>query len=106
MILPSGNFYAQWRPQSAAANFLRDENGSPSERLLQAVWQHQRLRRDQLKTADGKTVRIFHPGFISVEGGPDFCGAILQIGDDAPHSGDVEIDLRSSRLARARPRQK
>jgi hypothetical protein len=96
MIPQSENFYAQWRPQSAAANFLRDESGSPSERLLQAVWQHQRLRRDQLKTADGKIIRIFHPGFASVEGGPDFCDALLQIGDAAPRSGDVEIDLRSS----------
>jgi hypothetical protein len=75
---------------------LRDENGLPSERLLQAVWQHQRLRRDQLKTADRKIVRVFHPGFISLEGGPDFCSAIIQIGGDAPRSGDVEIDLRSS----------
>lgn len=90
------NFYAAWRTQSNASQFLRDENGTPSERLLQAVWRHQRLRRDRLKTADGKTVRVFHPGFISVEGGPDFCGAILQIGEAAPRAGDVEIDLHSA----------
>jgi len=96
MIPQPENFYAQWRPQSAAANVLRDENGSPSERLLQAIWQHQRLKRGELKTADGKIVRIFHPGFASLEGGPDFCNAVLQIGDDAPRSGDVEIDLRSA----------
>jgi hypothetical protein len=35
-----------------------------------------------------------HPGFASVEGGPDFRGAVIQIGDAAPCSGDVEIDLR------------
>lgn len=93
MISPSENFYAQWRSPFAAGNFLRDEN-FPTERLLQAIWQHQRLRRNELKTADGKMVRIFHPGFASVEGGPDFRGAVLQIGDDAPRSGDVEIDLR------------
>ena len=77
------------------ATLLHDANGMPAERLLQAVWQHQRLRRDRLKTADGKTVRILHPGFASVEGGPDFQGAVVQIGDDAPRSGDVEIDLRA-----------
>jgi hypothetical protein len=92
----SENFYATWRAQSAATQVLRDENGVPSERLLQAVWQHQRLCRDRLQTADGKIVRVFHPGFVSLEGGPDFCGAIIQIGDDAPRSGDVEIDLRSA----------
>lgn len=96
MNLVLENFYAQWRLPSAGVNFLRDENGVPSERLLQAVWQHQRLRRDRLKTADGKIVRVFHPGFISVEGGPDFCGAIIQTGDDSPRAGDVEIDLRSA----------
>jgi uncharacterized protein DUF2851 len=89
------NFYAQWRPQSAAANLLRDEP-IPTERLLQRIWQHQRLKRDALKTTDGKIVRVFHPGFASVEGGPDFCNAVLQIGNDAPRSGDVEIDLRSA----------
>ncbi|HUA68511.1 MAG TPA: DUF2851 family protein [Candidatus Saccharimonadales bacterium] len=83
------------RTRSGAANVLRDKNDLPTERLLQAVWRHQRLRRDQLKTADGKTVRIFHPGFASTEGGPDFCGAVVQIGDDPPRSGDVEIDLRA-----------
>jgi hypothetical protein len=92
----SENFYDAWRTRFVTANILRDETGAPSERLLQAIWQHQRLRRDALKTSDGKPVRIFHPGFISVEGGPDFCGAIIQIGDDATRSGDVEIDLQTS----------
>ena len=90
------NFYADWRLRCGAANVLRDENDSPPERLLQAVWQHQRLRRDQLRTADEKTVRVLHPGFASAEGGPDFRGAVIQIGDDAPRSGDVEVDLRAS----------
>jgi hypothetical protein len=91
----SENFYAQWRAQSAAANFLHDEH-FPTERLLQAIWQHQRLKRGELTTVDGKIARIFHPGFASLEGGPDFCNAVLQIGDEPPRSGDVEIDLRAS----------
>ncbi len=78
-----------------AANLLRDANDMPPERLLQSIWRHQCLRRDQLKTADGRTVRVLHPGFASVEGGPDFRGAVIQIGDGAPRSGDVEIDLRA-----------
>ncbi len=90
------NFYADWRLRCGAASVLRDENDSPPERLLQAVWQHQRLRRDQLMTADAKAVRVLHPGFASAEGGPDFRGAVIQIGDDAPRSGDVEVDLRAS----------
>ncbi|HZL13319.1 MAG TPA: DUF2851 family protein, partial [Verrucomicrobiae bacterium] len=95
MFSSADNFYARWRARSGA-NALRDTNDFPGERLLQIVWQHQRLRRDQLKTADGKNVRVFHPGFVSVEGGPDFCNAVLQIGDEPPRSGDVEIDLRAN----------
>ena len=76
-------------------NVLREEKDAPAECLLQAIWRHQRLRRDRLQTVDGRTVRILHPGFVSVEGGPDFRGAVLQIGDTAPRSGDVEIDLRT-----------
>jgi hypothetical protein len=92
--LPFESFYAVWRKPPGAANLLRDANDMPPERLLQSIWRHQCLRRDQLKTADGKTVRVLHPGFASVEGGPDFRGAVIQIGDAAPRSGDVEIDLR------------
>jgi Protein of unknown function (DUF2851) len=90
------NFYARWRVRSGLAVALRDDSDSPPERLLQAVWQHQRLRRDQLRTLDGETVRVLHPGFGNVEGGPDFRGALVQIGDDAPRSGDVEVDIRTS----------
>ena len=92
----STNFYAQWRLRSGAACVLRDEHDSPPEHLLQAIWQHQRLRRDQLTTLDGRPVRVLHPGFVSREGGPDFRSAVLQIGDDAPRSGDVEVDIRAS----------
>ena len=89
-------FYTDWRNQSRAGDVLHDKEGFPAERLLQAVWRHQRLHRDRLKTLDGKSVRVFHPGFVSAEGGPDFRGAVVQIGGEPPRSGDVEIDLCSN----------
>jgi hypothetical protein len=89
-------FYADWRNQSRVGDVLHDKDGFPTERLLQAIWRHQRLLRDQLKTLDGKNVRVLHPGFVSAEGGPDFSGAVIQIGGEPPRSGDVEIDLRSN----------
>ena len=95
MTASAENFYARWRAPARNGNFLRDEP-FPAERLVQAIWQHQRLRRGELKTADGKSVRVFHPGFANLEGGPDFRGAVLQIGSEAPRSGDVEVDLRAS----------
>jgi len=93
-VLP--NFYAEWRVRSGVVAVLHEDHESPPERLLQAIWQNQRLQRDQLKTLDGQPVRVLHPGFRSVEGGPDFRGAVVQVGDGPARSGDVEVDLRSS----------
>ena len=90
------NFYAVWRERCRAVNVLRDGGSVPPEKLLQAVWQHQRFQRDQLKTADGKSLRVLHPGFASLEGGPDFRGAVLQFENEKPVAGDVEIDLQPS----------
>ena len=87
------NFYAVWREGCRAVNPLRDGGSLPPEKLLQAVWLHQRLQRDRLQTADGRTLRILHPGFASTEGGPDFRGAVLRFENEKPVSGDVEIDL-------------
>src|SRR5436305_9642592 len=89
-------FYAEWRVRSGIVSMLQEEDDSPPEDLLQAIWQHQRLRREELKTADGRSVRVLHPGFRSVEGGPDFRGAVVQWEDDRPRSGDIEVDIRPS----------
>ena len=93
-VLPgTDSFYSQWRLQSGAVPSLQEDRESPPERLLQAVWLHQRLQREQLTTSAGETVRVLHPGFLSREGGPDFRGAVVQIGDAPPRSGDVEVDI-------------
>ncbi len=90
------NFYADWRLRCGVGLLLKeDDDDCPPERLVQAIWQHQRLLRDRLKTLDGQPVRVLHPGFRNVEGGPDFRGAVVQIGDSSPQTGDVEVDLRS-----------
>src|SRR5580765_6956999 len=83
------SFYAQWRVRSGVVPLLREDTDSPPERLLQAVWQHQRIVREKLTTIDGQPVRVLHPGFHSVEGGPDFRGAVLQIGAALTRTGDV-----------------
>ena len=89
------NLYARWRGRAPAAAALREaEEEAPDERLLQRIWEHQRLRRDQLKTLDGQSLRVLHPGFCNREAGPDFRGAVLQFPGELPRTGDVEIDLR------------
>ena len=90
------NSYAEWRVRCGAVPRLRDNCDFPPESILQSVWQHQRLQREQLMTTDGQPVRVLHPGFRSVEGGPDFRDAVVQIGDAAIRCGDIEVDLRSS----------
>jgi len=90
------NFYAEWRERSGRVALLRENAARPPERLLQLVWFHQRLLRDKLFTVDGRQVQVLHPGFWSYEGGPDFRGAVLQVGGAAPQSGDVEVDVESS----------
>lgn len=89
------NFYAQWRLNSGAISMLHEDHEIPPEYLLQAIWQHQRLLRQELKTQDGRSVRILHPGFLSREGGPDFRGAVIQFGNSPPCSGDIEVDLHA-----------
>ena len=72
-----------------------DRSGTPPERLLQAVWFHQRLRREGLVGTDGRSVQILHPGFWNREAGPDFRKAVVRWEGEAPLQGDVEIDLHS-----------
>lgn len=88
------NAYAHWRLQCGQPLFLGESNSPVPERLLQAIWHHQRLLRNQLRTLDGKPLRVLHPGFWNHEAGPDFRNAVLQSGDEPAKSGDVEIDLR------------
>ena len=95
MSTDAANFYARERLRGAAETALRENDRAiPPEQLLQAIWQHQRLLRDQLRTLDGHKVRVLHPGFKNHEAGPDFRKAMVQVGCDAAVSGDIEIDLR------------
>ena len=90
------NQYAGWRKQAPWHLSLHEGTDVPSEDLLQAAWFHQRLLRDQLKTLDGRSLRVLHPGFWNHEPGPDFRGAMIQFGNDTPIQGDIEIDLKNS----------
>ncbi|MCC6232287.1 MAG: DUF2851 family protein [Verrucomicrobiales bacterium] len=92
------DFYLQWRAQEGAPAAFRDSapGGPPPERWLQEVWAHQRVRREELKTTDGRRLTVLHPGLWNHEAGPDFRGAMIQIDDQEPVTGDIEIDLTSA----------
>ncbi|HXG48772.1 MAG TPA: DUF2851 family protein, partial [Methylomirabilota bacterium] len=73
------NFYERWRDAHLVSDHLREEGfAPPDERLLQAIWFHQRLRRERLRAADGRPVRVLHPGYWNRGAGPDFRGAMVQ----------------------------
>jgi Protein of unknown function (DUF2851) len=84
--------YTRWLERIRSAPTFQ-ECQTPPERWMQHLWRHQRLRREALRTDDGRAVRVLHPGFWNRSAGPDFKGAILQFEDGPAVSGDVEIDV-------------
>ncbi|MCS7090573.1 MAG: DUF2851 family protein [Verrucomicrobiota bacterium] len=89
------HWYLQLRGHATRIWSLNDGPNQPSERLLQAVWLHQRLLRDRLRTADGRRLEVIHPGFPQAGGGPDFQNALVRWEDGSLISGDVEVDVQS-----------
>lgn len=67
-----------------------------TEKLLQFIWLHRLYRgHSTLKTTDGESLLVIHPGFWNVNAGPDFHEAKIRIGNTL-WVGPVEIHLRSS----------
>ena len=87
--------YEKWRKQSQSPVF-REGSSAPPEQLLQAIWQHQRLRRAGLRATDGRRAAVLHPGFLNLEAGPDFRRAFVQIGSARPLECDIEVDVLSA----------
>ncbi len=90
------NDYAAWRRHSISLASIHEPGTgteNPPESLLQGIWFHQRLKRDGLRTTDGREVKILHPGFWNRESGPDFHSAVVQFGSETPQEGDIEIDM-------------
>jgi hypothetical protein len=90
---PAPNLYVELRSNLLAATAFRDKADMPSERLLQGIWERQRILRDNLRTLDGRRLFILHPGFLNREAGPDFKRAVIRIEDGPVQEGDVEVDL-------------
>ena len=88
----NSQFYSQWRASQHPFAAFR-EGDVPPEHLVQNIWNHQRIRRDDLRLADGRSLRVLHPGFWNHGAGPDFAGAVLQFGSEPSVTGDVEVDL-------------
>ncbi len=67
------------------------------ERHLQCLWADARHRPKELKTTDGESVHVEHPGDWNLEAGPDFRNAILRIGKGKRRiCGDLEIHIHAN----------
>jgi len=68
-----------------------------SERHVQALWYDAMLRPQNLRTTDGVMLHVVDPGCWNLEAGPDFRGAVLELGSSRRRVvGDVEVHLRPS----------
>lgn len=68
-----------------------------TERHVQAIWYDRDLRPANLYTVGGEPVRVVHPGEWNRVSGPDFSGAVLEVGERRRRLvGDVEIHLAPS----------
>jgi hypothetical protein len=65
-----------------------------SERHLQCLWADARLRPGGLRSTEGESIEVEHPGEWNLEAGPDFTNAVLRIGKDRRRmAGDLEIHI-------------
>lgn len=66
-----------------------------SERLVSCIWYTQAYLKN-LRTADGRAVKVISPGIWNLEAGPDFIQAALEFEGGEVAKGDIEIHTRSS----------
>ena len=65
-----------------------------TERHVQAIWYDEALRPKNLVTRRGSELWVVHPGEWNLGAGPDFTGAVLEVGAERRRVvGDVEIHL-------------
>lgn len=65
------------------------------ERDLWRLWENRRLPLE-MRTREGRGVRILFPGLANSGAGPDFRGAQIAFEGEGPRRGDVELHLRAT----------
>jgi len=65
------------------------------ERLLHTIWQYSLYQPSALKTTDGDSITVIHPGRYNTDAGPDFLEAKIKVGDTTL-AGHIEIHVHSS----------
>lgn len=65
------------------------------EDFLHFIWLYQLFEHKNLRTINGETIHVYHPGLHNSNSGPDFSNARINI-DSTTWVGNVEIHVRSS----------
>jgi len=65
------------------------------EELLHFIWNYKLLKTSELKSVNGAAIKIYHPGELNKDSGPDFFNAKIEV-DDITLVGNVEIHVNSS----------
>lgn len=65
------------------------------EAFLHFVWRTRRFFPNQLKTTDGRQIRLVFPGHYNRDAGPDFLNARLYI-EDTLWAGHIEVHVQAS----------
>lgn len=92
----------QYRPADGIAPLVRENPAGGfadepfTERHLQCIWFDAALRPAELKTAEGESIEVEHPGDWNLEAGPDFLRAAVRIGHSRRIEGDAEIHIHPS----------
>ena len=63
------------------------------ERLVRCFWFDQNLTTDDLRTEDGRKLRVISPGWWNLESGPDFRNAVIRLANEPIVKGDVELHV-------------
>lgn len=66
-----------------------------AEDFLYFLWQFQYFQNTDLRTVEGETLRVIHPGHRNPDSGPDFTQARLLVGD-VEWVGTVEAHIRAT----------
>ncbi len=66
-----------------------------NEKLLQYIWQYQLFNKASLVTTEDDPIKIFKPGVINHNQGPDFSNALIKI-DQEIWAGNIEIHINST----------
>lgn len=83
--------YGQLRTRRAGA--VRETPSQISEHVVQCIWYDQLIRAGDLRTEDGRALKVVSPGWWNRGEGPDFRGAQIEF-NGRLRTGDVEIHLQ------------